>query len=288
MKIKPAWIKAKGLSKEAHAKITSISSKFNLNTVCIEAKCPNINECWSAKHATFLLMGKICTRNCAFCDVHTGNPKGYLDKNEPWNAAKAIRELDLKYIVLTSVDRDDILEEGAAHFSKTIETTKKLNPKTLIEVLIPDFQGNKDSLNTIIHSKPDIISHNIETVRRLSPTIRDIRANYGRSLNILKYIKEINPKITTKSSILVGFSETDKEIEKTLNDLKQHAVDIVVIGQYLRPTVKQMDVKEYIKPEKFKEYEDFAKRSGFKHVISSPFARTSYKAIEAFGEQRHG
>ena len=282
IKQKPQWIKVKALSEDIFDKIKSISLKYNLYTVCNEAKCPNINECYSANNATFLLMGKICTRNCSFCNVKTGNPKGYLDKSEPLNVAKALRELNLKYIVLTSVDRDDILEEGSTHFAQTIEKIRKLNRETIIEALIPDFLGNKDSLNTIINSKPDVISHNIETVERLSPVVRDKRASYRRSLNILQYIKEVSPKIITKSSILVGFSETGKEVERSLKDLKRHNVDIIVIGQYLRPTARQLEVKEYVKPSQFKEYENFAKSLGFPYVISSPLARTSYKAAEAF------
>ena len=283
---KPHWIKVKALSEISYKEIISISSKYSLNTVCQEAKCPNINECWSARTATFLLMGKICTRNCLFCDVKSGNPKGYLDRNEPINIARAINELNLKHAVLTSVSRDDLNDGGSRHYEESIREIKKLNSKVIIEALIPDFRVNKNSLNNIIQAKPAVISHNIETVERLSPIVRDKRANYGNSLNILGFIKEINPEIITKSSLLVGLGETDKEIEKSLTHLREHNVDIVVIGQYLRPGEKQLEVKDYIKLDKFKEYEAFAKDSGFLYVISDPLARSSYKAEEAYNNIR--
>lgn len=279
---KPDWIKVKALSEDSYNKITTISNRYNLHTICKEALCPNINECWSAKTATFLLMGETCTRNCRFCSVKTGNPEGYLDNEEPYNIAKAIQDLGLKYVVLTSVDRDDLSDGGAGHFAQTIAEIKKLNNGVIVEVLIPDFNGNIDSLRKIIEANPDIVGHNVETVERLTPLIRDRRASYELSLNTLRAIKDINISMLTKSSIQVGLGETQQEIESVLMDLKNYKVDIVTIGQYLRPTEKQIPVQEYIKPEMFKEYEKYAQDLDFLHVISAPLARSSYKAAESF------
>jgi len=273
---KPDWIKVKALSEEAFSAITSVSNRYNLHTVCQEALCPNINECWSLKTATFLLMGNICTRNCRFCSVKTGDPNGYTDRDEPLNIAKAANELELKYLVLTSVDRDDLEDCGASHFAQTVKEIKRINPDIMVETLIPDFK--KSFLENLISAKPHTIGHNIETVERLTRVLRDKRADYKKSLNVLKNIKEINPEIITKSAIQLGFGETETEIKKILSDLKEYKVDIVVIGQYLRPTDKQVPVTEYIHPEKFQLYKAYAEKLGFMRVISSPFARSSYKA----------
>ncbi|EKE02221.1 MAG: hypothetical protein ACD_20C00410G0007 [uncultured bacterium] len=279
---KPDWIKVKALSEDSYDKITTISKRYDLHTICQEALCPNINECWSAKTATFLLMGEVCTRNCRFCSVKTGNPEGYLDNDEPYNIAKAVQDLGLKYLVLTSVDRDDLFDGGAEHFARTIREIKKLNDKVIVEVLIPDFKGSIDSLKNIIKSAPDIIGHNIETVERLTPLIRDKRASYEQSLNIHRTIKDINKKMLTKSSIQVGFGETQQEIISALKDLRKYKTDIITIGQYLRPTEKQISVQEYIKPEIFRKYEKYAQNLGFSCVVSAPLARSSYRAAESF------
>lgn len=281
-KKKPDWIKVKALSDESYRIITDISNRYNLHTVCQEALCPNINECWSARTATFLLLGDICTRNCRFCSVRSGNPQGYPDDNEPDNIAKAAQELDLKYAVLTSVDRDDLSDGGSAYFARTVKEIKKLDDRILVEVLIPDFQGNIDSLGNIVEAKPDIIGHNIETVERLTPSIRDKRANYRLSLEVLKSVKKIDNSILTKSSLQLGFGETENEIKRTLLEIRESYIDIVTIGQYLRPGKKQIPVSEYIIPDKFKEYEKFARTLGFLYVVSGPFVRSSYKAAEGF------
>jgi len=277
-KTKPDWIRVKALSEEAYSTITNISHKYNLHTVCQEALCPNINECWSSKTATFLLMGDICTRNCRFCSVKTGNPNCYPEKDEPFNIAKAVEELKLKHVVLTSVDRDDLEDGGAGHFAKTIREINKINGNIVIETLIPDFKGNNNLLEKVVSVKSGILGHNIETIERLSPFLRDKKADYKKSLNVLKSAKEINPVILTKSAIQLGFGETEGEIKQTLNNLKEHNVDIIVMGQYLRPTKKQIPVTEYIHPDKFLEYKDFAESLGFLRIISSPLARSSYKA----------
>jgi lipoic acid synthetase len=277
-KKKPEWIKVRALSEEAYSRVTSISRRYNLHTVCQEALCPNINECWSSKAATFLLMGDVCTRNCRFCSVKTGNPKGYLDKEEPLSIAKAVHELGLKHAVLTSVDRDDLEDGGAEHFAETIREINSINKGVTIEVLIPDFSGKTASLEKVVSAEPYILGHNVETVERLSPALRDKKTSYRRSLEVLKSAKEINKKILTKSAIQLGLGETEKEIKQVLNDLKEYKVDIVVIGQYLRPTNKQVEVAEYIHPDVFSQYKYYAKSLGFVRVISSPLARSSYRA----------
>lgn len=277
-KEKPDWIKVKALSEESFLTITSISHKYNLHTVCQEALCPNINECWSSRTATFLLMGDVCTRNCRFCSVKSSNSPDFPDSEEPYNVAKAANELGLKYLVLTSVDRDDLEDGGAGHFAKTIREIKKLNKDTIIETLIPDFGGNLNSLAKIISAEPRIVGHNVETVERLSSLLRDKRASYKRSLDVLMTIKEIDPEIITKSALQLGLGETEEEIMKTLKDLKENNVDIVVMGQYLRPTDKQVPVEHYVHPGKFLQYKSYAESLGFLQVVSSPLARSSYKA----------
>ena len=267
MRMKP---KIKAISPETFKEIRKILDTHKLHTVCEEALCPNISECWSARTATFLLMGDVCTRNCRFCSVKTGDPQGFLDKNEPQNIAKAVKEMGLEYVVLTSVTRDDLPDGGAGHFAETVKKIKNAR----VEVLIPD---NID-LNVLLDAKPDVIAHNIETVRELTPIIRDKRTNYDLSLKILRQIKEINPDILTKSSLLLGFGETEARVKASLNDLKAHNVDIVVIGQYLRPSQNQVQVIEYISDENFKKYEDYCRQIGIESVISRPLARSSYKA----------
>ncbi len=229
-------------------------------------------------------MGDICTRGCRFCNVKTGNPKGYLDPEEPKRVAEAIREWNLKYVVITSVDRDDLPDGGANHFAKTVRKIKNLNPEILIEPLIPDFQGNLDSLKIVLDSNPDVLAHNVETVERLTPYVRDKRASYKTSLKVLENSKKLRPDIYTKSSIMVGLGEEEEEIIKTLKDLRETGVDIVTIGQYLRPSShrKFLEVREYIHPEKFEYYKKIALEMGFLYCASGPFVRSSYKAYEVF------
>ncbi|MEN3044880.1 MAG: lipoyl synthase [Candidatus Hydrothermales bacterium] len=281
---KPDWIKIKLYSNENFVKIKKTLRDKNLNTVCEEALCPNINDCWGEGTATIMIMGEICTRGCRFCNVKTGNPKGYLDLNEPLKVAEAVKEWNLKYVVLTSVDRDDLPDGGAEHFAKTICHIKNLNPNTYVEALIPDFQGNLNSLKRVLDSEPDVLAHNVETVERLTPLVRDRRANYWRSIFILEKAKKYKPYIYTKSSIMVGLSETEDEVIKTLKDLRNAGVDVVTIGQYLRPSSnkKFIEVKEYVHPEKFNYYKEKALELGFIYCASGPFVRSSYKAYQAF------
>jgi len=279
---KPEWLKIRPPSGENYKKIKGIVSNLKLNTVCSEANCPNVHECWGAGTATFMIMGDVCTRGCRFCNVKTGNPKGYLDPEEPINVAESVRDLDLEYVVLTSVDRDDLPDGGAHHFANTIIETKILNKNITIEVLIPDFGSNWDALEILVNSKPDVIGHNVETVERLSPKVRDRKASYRQSLNVLEKIKEINPQTFTKSSIMLGLGETEEEIFATMKDLRSVNVDILTFGQYLQPSKKHLDVVEFVHPDKFKYYSEEAIKLGFSFVPSGPLVRSSYKAGEFF------
>lgn len=257
-------------------------NQSRIATVCEEAKCPNRTECWSGGTATFMLMGDTCTRGCKFCAVKTSSKPSELNYHEPKNLVNAIKEFsNINYIVLTSVNRDDIDDGGATHFAKCITEVKLEFPDLKIEVLIPDFQGDLNSIQTIIDAKPDVIAHNIETVQRLTPIVRDRRATYDQSLKILKYIKS-SSTIFTKSSIMVGFSETFDEVCETLNDLKSNDVDFITIGQYMRPTLKHLPVKKYLNSEEFRKYEEYGHELGFKYIVSKPLVRSSYKAGEFF------
>jgi len=283
-KRKPDWIKIKLSFNDKFVKVRKTLKIKKLHTVCEEALCPNINECWGEGTATIMIMGDVCTRACRFCNVKTGNPGGYLDPEEPYRVAEAVKEWGLKYVVLTSVDRDDLPDGGAYHFAKTIGAIKSLDSSILVEPLIPDFQGNINSLKIVLDANPDVLAHNVETVERLSPVVRDKRADYSLSLKVLENSKKLRPDIYTKSSIMVGLGEKEEEVIKTLKDLRNVGVDIVTIGQYLRPSShkKFLEVKEYVHPEKFEYYKKIALEMGFLYCASGPFVRSSYKAAEAF------
>ena len=279
---KPAWLKIAPPTTESFSGIKQIISEKKLHTVCQEAHCPNMSECWSGGTATFMVMGDTCTRGCRFCAVKTAAKGQPLDPNEPRNLAKAVGEMGLDYVVITSVDRDELPDQGAGHFAKCIEELHKQAPDVLVEVLIPDFRGDANLIKTIIDAKPTVIAHNIETVKRLQRTVRDGRANYEQSLKVLRTVKEMNPRIYTKSSIIVGFGEKSEEIIETMKDLRQNKVDIVTLGQYLRPSDWHVQVSEYVTPETFKFYEQKGEEIGFMYVASGPFVRSSYKAGELF------
>lgn len=279
---KPSWLKVKLSSSNEFAEVNSIIKQFNLHTVCSEAFCPNREQCWRSGTATFLLMGGICTRNCKFCDVTTGNPKEYLDSTEPSNLAEAIKKLNLAYAVLTEVTRDDLQDGGAEHLGKCIEEIKRINPKTKVEILIPDFCGNLKSLQRIVDAKPNVIGHNIEVVRSLSDKVRDRRANYDQSLKVLSLLKDLDPDIFTKSSFMVGLGESEEEIRKSIIDLYKVNIDILTIGQYLQPNRRCLPVKEYLRPEKFVEWKKMAEEIGIPRVVSGPLVRSSYKAAEIY------
>ena len=279
---KPAWLKIAPPTTESFSGIKQIISEKKLHTVCQEAHCPNMSECWSGGTATFMVMGDTCTRGCRFCAVKTAAKGTPLDPNEPRNLAKAVGEMGLDYVVITSVDRDELPDQGAGHFAKCVEELHKQAPDVLVEVLIPDFRGDENLIKTIVDAKPTVIAHNIETVKRLQRTVRDGRANYEQSLKVLRTVKEINPEIYTKSSIIAGFGETKEEIIETMKDLRQNKVDIVTLGQYLRPSDWHVQVSEYVTPETFKFYEQKGKEIGFMYVASGPFVRSSYKAGDLF------
>jgi len=277
-KPKPSWIRAKLPTETKFKEIRSLLQREGLHTVCEEAFCPNRTECWEAGTATFLLMGEYCTRNCLFCDITTKNPHQVLDPEEPTKIANAVDELGLKYVVLTSVTRDDLSDGGASHLSACIKKIKTKSPKTLIEILIPDFKGNLNALKTLVDEKPQVIGHNIETTQKLTSSVRDSRASYHQSLTVLKSIKKINPQIYTKSSLMLGFGESDDGILSALYDLKEADVDIVTLGQYLQPSRKSLPVHKYITPEKFTYWGEKAYDIGFLGVVSGPLVRSSYQA----------
>jgi lipoyl synthase len=279
----PEWIRVRPPGGENYVHIKQTLRGMNLHTVCEEAHCPNLSECWGSGTATFMLMGDTCTRGCRFCAVTTGKPDA-LDPYEPLKISRAIAELKLRYTVITSVDRDDLPDGGAAHFAKTIQTAKKLHPEGLIEVLIPDFQGDEASLRAIVDAKPDVIAHNVETVRRLTPSVRDKRADYDQSLGVLRRAKEMNPKQFTKSSIMLGLCETDAELEATFSDLRAVGADVLTLGQYLRPSGWHLPVTEYVPPQRFEALKAKAEAFGFLYVASGPLVRSSYKAAEFFIE----
>ena len=275
---KPSWLKVKAEFNPNFHKVKEQVQSKQLNTVCEEAHCPNISECWSAGTATFMLMGSVCTRACKFCSVDTGNPNGWLDKDEPLNTAKAVQVMKLKYVVLTSVNRDDLPDGGAQHFANTVKLIKDLNPNTAVEALTPDFKGLSSSIDTLVNCGLEVFAQNIETVERLTHQVRDIRAGYQQTLDVLAESKRINPKVLTKTSIILGLGETDLEIERTLNDLAQNKVDIVTIGQYLRPTRNHHPIERWVTPEEFERYRQLGLNKGFLEVVSGPMVRSSYRA----------
>lgn len=283
---KPPWLKVRYSWNPSSAHIANLMAKNNLHSVCQSARCPNRHECWSQGTATFMIMGEHCTRACRFCAVKTLAKPAALDKGEPKKLAEAIATLDkLKYVVVTSVTRDDLDDAGAAHFAECVREIKKLRPGLIVEALIPDFNASHDGLKLLVDAKPDVISHNIETIERLTPAIRDHRANYRKSLDVLRMVRELSSgRIITKSGLMVGFGESEDEVERALADLRDVDVEIVTIGQYLRPSEepRHMPIAEYVAPERFAAYEKTAYALGFTNVASGPFVRSSYKAAEPF------
>jgi len=284
IKKKPQWIRTKILDTQNYFATKEIINTKKLHTVCQEASCPNISECWSKKHATFMIMGDICTRSCSFCNVKTGKPT-YLDQLEPYKIATATKELNLKHVVITSVDRDDLKDGGAKHFSKVIFEVRKLNPLTTIEVLTPDFLRKGDSYKIVINSNPDVFNHNIETVPSLYLKVRP-GSKYFASVNLLKSAKEINKKIFTKSGIMLGLGEKKDEVLQVMDDLICAKVDFLTIGQYLQPTTKHYPLYRYVHPEEFDELKSIALSKGFLIVSSSPLTRSSYHADEDFNKMK--
>ncbi|XP_033157276.1 lipoyl synthase, mitochondrial [Drosophila mauritiana] len=283
----PPWLKTTIPVGKNYAKIKAQMRELKLSTVCEEARCPNIGECWGGgehgtQTATIMLMGDTCTRGCRFCSVKTARKPPPLDVNEPVNTATAIASWGLDYIVLTSVDRDDLPDGGSKHIAETVREIKARNSNIFVECLVPDFRGNLECVETIANSGLDVYAHNIETVEKLTPYVRDRRAHYRQTLQVLTEAKRFNPNLITKSSIMLGLGETDEEIENTLKDLREAGVDCVTLGQYMQPTNKHLKVIEYVTPEKFKHWEERGNELGFLYTASGPLVRSSYKAGEFF------
>ena len=284
IKKKPNWIRTRILDTQNYFKTKGIINKKKLHTVCQEASCPNISECWSRRHATFMIMGDTCTRACSFCNVKTGKPT-FLNPSEPMKIAQATKELNLKHVVITSVDRDDLQDGGANHFYKVIMETRKINKNTTIEVLTPDFLRKGESYKKVVDAIPDVFNHNIETVPSLYRSVRP-GSRYFASVNLLKSVKEINKTIFTKSGIMLGLGETKDEVLQVMDDLLSANVDFLTIGQYLQPTVKHFPLKRYVHPEEFQELKELALTKGFLIVASSPLTRSSYHADEDFSKMK--
>ena len=274
-KKKPNWIHVKLPVGKNYKSLRGLVDKYKLNTICTSGSCPNMGECWAEGTATFMILGNICTRSCAFCGVKTGRPNA-VDWEEPEKVAMSINIMKIKHAVITSVDRDDIKDMGSIIWAETVNAIRRINPNTTLETLIPDFQGNARNIDRLIKVKPEVISHNLETVRRLTREVR-IQAKYDRSLDVLKYLKK--KKVNrTKSGIMLGLGEKENEVIETINDLKKAKVDVLTIGQYLQPSKNHLSVKNFITPEMFKKYEEYALNIGFRHVESGPLVRSSYKA----------
>ena len=280
IKKKPEWIRSKIVDSQVFFQTKQVVNKNNLVTVCQEANCPNITECWSKKHATFMIMGDTCTRACAFCDVKTGKPTD-LDVFEPIKISNAVKDLNLKHVVITSVDRDDLEDGGSNHFYKVVKATREKNPETSIEVLTPDFLRKGEAYKKVLEADLDVFNHNIETVPRLYTKVRP-GARYFASLELLKNAKAFNKKVFTKSGIMVGLGETKNEVIQVMDDLRSAEVDFITIGQYLQPSAKHHPLERYYHPDEFREFESIAKNKGFLLVSSSPLTRSSYHADEDF------
>jgi len=279
---KPDWLKVRAPAGENYGRIRNLLGELKIATVCQEARCPNMGECWAGGTATMMLMGEVCTRGCKFCNVKTGNPKGILDPSEPEKVAYSIAQMGLEYVVLTSVDRDDLPDQGAQHFARTIRTIKKLDSHVTVEVLTPDFRGERDLVEQLVDAKPDVFAHNVETVERLQKSVRDPRAGYAQSLKVLEFVKAKDATRYTKTSLMLGLGETDSEIEQTLRDLRAIDCDVVTFGQYLQPTSRHLPVVEFVTPEKFQNWKTIAEGMGFLYVASGPLVRSSYRAGEFF------
>ncbi|MEW6431861.1 MAG: lipoyl synthase [Myxococcota bacterium] len=278
---KPDWLKVRMPRGETYERVKHLVKELKLATVCEEARCPNIAECWGGGTATVMLMGEVCTRACRFCHVKVGAPPP-LDPREPEHLAAAVRELGLEYIVVTSVNRDDRPDGGASHFAAAITALRRESPKTTVEVLIPDFQGVEASLAAVAEARPHVVAHNIETVERLTPEVRDRRATYRQSLKVLEYLKARPERLYTKSSVMVGLGETDAELEQTFRDLRAAGVDVLTVGQYLQPSQYHLRVQRFVSPEQFQAYQRLAESMGFLYVASGPLVRSSYRAAEFF------
>jgi lipoyl synthase len=285
---KPAWLKAKAPAGAGFQSVKGIVREHRLATVCEEAKCPNIGECWNAGTATIMLMGSVCTRACRFCAVDTGNPRGWLDFDEPENVARSVERMKLKYVVLTSVNRDDLPDGGAAHYAACVQAIKARNPQTAVEALTPDFQGVLRDVEVVVDSGIEVFAQNVETVRRLTHPVRDPRAGYEQTLGVLEHAKRHRPAVLTKTSLMLGLGETDDEIVATLDDLRSIGVDLLTLGQYLRPTLNHLPVVRFVAPADFDRYRDLALQRGFLECVAGPLVRSSYRAEQALNRNNAG
>ena len=279
---KPAWLKVRAPGGERHNALKETFRSLDLHTVCEEARCPNIGECWAEGTATVMLLGDTCTRGCRFCAVTTGQPRGAVDVREPEHVARALSRMPLRYVVMTMVDRDDLLDGGASHMARTVRRLKELRPEMRVETLVGDFAGHLADVDTTVDARPDVWAHNLEVVQRLQRPIRDVRCSYDQSLGVLRRAKERAPEVLTKSSLMVGIGETDDEVLEALRDLRAAAVDVVTIGQYLRPTPKHAPVDRFVEPARFDAFAREGRAMGFAFVASGPLVRSSYKAAEVF------
>lgn len=285
---KPQWLRAPMPAGSGFDSVRATVKEHRLATVCEEAKCPNIGECWNAGTATLMLMGAVCTRACRFCSVDTGNPRGWLDEQEPANSAHTVQLMKLKYVVLTSVNRDDLPDGGASHFAACVREIKRLNPQTAVEALTPDFQGNLRDVETVVGSGLQVFAQNVETVRRLTHPVRDARASYEQTLRVLSHAKEFLPEVLTKTSLMLGLGETDVEIDEAMADIRRAGVDILTLGQYLRPTPNHLPIERWVTPQEFAAYRDRALELGFLECVSGPLVRSSYRAERALERNNAG
>jgi lipoic acid synthetase len=285
---KPKWLRAKMPSGSGYAGTRKIVHEHRLSTVCEESMCPNIGECWNAGTATIMVMGSVCTRACRFCAVDTGNPKGWLDAEEPLNSAKAVQLMGLEYVVITSVDRDDLDDGGAAHYAACVREIKKLNPKTAVEALTPDFDGVREHVEMVVDSGLEVFAQNVETVKRLTHPVRDPRASYEQTVEVLRHAKAHRPDVLTKTSLMLGLGERDNEILQTMVDLRAANVDSLTLGQYLRPTPNHLAVERYVTPAEFEAYRAEGLELGFVEVVAGPMVRSSYRAEQVLQKNNVG
>lgn len=285
---KPRWLKAPLASGEHYDFVRRTVREHRLATVCEEAKCPNIGECWNAGTATLMLMGEVCTRACRFCAVDTGNPRGWLDPDEPANAARTVQLMQLRYVVLTSVNRDDLPDGGAAHFAAVVRAIKTVSPETVVEALTPDFQGVLADVETVVDSGLEVFAQNVETVRRLTHPVRDARAGYEQTLQVLAHAKRHRPEVLTKTSLMLGLGESETEILEAMDDLRAQSVDLLTLGQYLQPTANHLPVARFVTPAEFDRYREWALARGFRECVSGPLVRSSYRAEQALAGNNAG
>ncbi len=285
---KPPWLRAKMPSGSGYSSTRKIVHEHRLSTVCEESMCPNIGECWNAGTATIMVLGSVCTRACRFCAVDTGNPKGWLDPEEPLNSARAVKLMGLEYVVITSVDRDDLRDGGASHYADCVREIKKLNPNTAVEALTPDFNGVKEHVELVVDSGVEVFAQNIETVRRLTHRVRDPRAGYEQTIEVLRHAKAHRPSVLTKTSLMLGLGERDNEIMQAMQDLRRANVDILTLGQYLRPTANHLPVERYVTPQEFEAYRAEGLEKGFVEVVAGPMVRSSYRAEQVLQKNNVG